>query len=220
MSPNHGLRSLKERRERSFKRLKATRAPYEVVRIVCEGRKTEPNYFEGLLKEYKLSSADIQICDDKHGTDPRSVVECAVAKIKKDRSIDRIYCVFDRDKHTTFNDAIQKLKGKKKIFRSLSIPCFEIWLLLHFIPTSKQFCVAGDGSNCEEVIKELAKFIPGYQKGKKDIFAVTKDKIFDAIERAKHLAETQRTSGRSLGDCNPLTEVHELVEYLICMKTS
>jgi hypothetical protein len=218
MSANHGLRSTRERHENSFKRHKSVKEPYATVLIVCEGKKTEPNYFEGLRKEYGLSSTNIHICEDKHGTDPRSVVNCAVEQLKLDKNIDRVYCVFDRDKHQTFNDAIQKLQDKRKMFRSLSIPCFEIWLLLHFIETSRQFCVAGDGSNCDEVISELKRYIPDYEKGKEGIFTLTKNSLTEAICRAKKLAELQQNSGRPLGDRNPLTEIYELVEYLVNIK--
>jgi hypothetical protein len=220
MSASRRFISKRERGESSFKRQKAKREPYDTVLIVCEGTKTEPNYFEGLKKAYGLSSANILICEDKHGSDPRGIVKCAVEKIKLDSGFDRVYCVFDRDKHPTFNDAIQILQGKyrKKLFRSLSIPCFEIWLLLHFKYTTRQFCVAAVGSDCDEVISELKTFIPDYQKGKEDIFGITKERTDFAIKNAKRLVKHQQDSRRSLGDQNPLTEIYELVEYLMNLK--
>jgi hypothetical protein len=38
----------KARRLETHRREKAKRAPYERILIVCEGKKTEPHYFQGL----------------------------------------------------------------------------------------------------------------------------------------------------------------------------
>jgi len=38
------------RRPESYRRLSPQREPYDYVLIVCEGEKTEPNYFYGLRK--------------------------------------------------------------------------------------------------------------------------------------------------------------------------
>jgi hypothetical protein len=38
-----------------------TREPYDVVLIVCEGAKTEPNYFKRLKLAYRLSNANIHV---------------------------------------------------------------------------------------------------------------------------------------------------------------
>ena len=40
----------KERKAESLRRRRAQKSPYDVVLIVCEGGKTEPNYFAELKK--------------------------------------------------------------------------------------------------------------------------------------------------------------------------
>lgn len=202
------------RREKSLRRQKAKRSPYDVVLIVCEGTKTEPKYFKEMIKAYSLNTANVIVCDTKHGSDPLSVVKCAEGRLRENRELDFAYCVFDRDKHRTFNDAMQVLgssRYKNKLVRILSDPCFEFWLLLHFAYTTKSFCVAGDDSNCNEVIKELKKYITNYQKGDDQIFQKTRDQLETAITRAEAVEKDQEATGTS----NPSTEVYKLVRKLL-----
>jgi hypothetical protein len=204
----------KARYERSLRRQKAKRDPYDIILIVCEGSKTEPQYFREVIKEFKLNTANVMVCDKKHGSEPLSVVNCAAEELKKDTSVDYAYCVFDRDKHRTFNDAIQKLKNKKKLIRILSEPCFEFWLLLHYVYTTKLFCVAGEKSNCDEVIKELKKHIVQYEKGHIGIFQQTKDKLETAIKNSEAIVNNQTKTGQT----NPSTEVYKLIRKLQNLK--
>ncbi len=45
----------KERKAEGLRRRQASKAPYDVILIVCEGGKTEPNYFTELKKDRPLS---------------------------------------------------------------------------------------------------------------------------------------------------------------------
>lgn len=205
----------KARDAESLRRKAAKRAPYEVVLIVCEGSKTEPNYFNGLKDSLRLSNANIIIADKPTGYDPLSVVNYAIERHKKDPIYDRVYCVFDRDKHTTYDAALDKIRStrlkKGAVLHAItSIPCFEIWLLLHYTFTSRPFSAAGDASNCALVETELKRHITGYQKGSRNIFELLKDKLNDAITNATRLDAFHQTSGTD----NPSTKVHELVKYL------
>ena len=70
---------------------------------------------------------------------------------------DAIYCVIDRDKHLNFRNAVTKGRTHKlQVIRS--VPCFEIWLRLHFDYSSKPY------ENCDKVIKDLKKNIRSYKK--------------------------------------------------------
>lgn len=212
----------KQRRAASLQRKRARKAPYDRVLIVCEGAKTEPNYLREIRDVYRLSTANIDICGEECGSDPLSVVNYAVRKFRQDPDYDRVYCVIDRDKHATFDAAMDKLRqtrlGKHVSFAAItSVPCFEIWLLLHFGYTTRQFCAPGNASNCELVIAELNKRerIPGYNKGARNIFVLTKEKLPDAITHARRLQQHNQGTGAN----NPATNMHELVEYLISLNT-
>jgi hypothetical protein len=212
----------KQRLAASLKRKKAKKAPYERVLIVCEGAKTEPNYFREIRDTYRLNTANIDICGQECGSDPLSVVNYAIRKFREDMNYDRVYCVIDRDKHLTYDAAIDKLShtrlGKKDVVLKAitSVPCFEFWLLLHFGFTSRQFCAPGNASNCELVLTELKKWISGYCKGARNIFALTKGRLSDAIRYANQLQRHNQTSGTN----NPSTNIHELIEYLISLNSS
>lgn len=211
----------KRRLAASLKRQKAKRAPYDRILIVCEGAKTEPNYLKEIRDTYRLSTANIEICGEECGSDPRSVVNYAIDKFNRDQDYNKVYCVIDRDKHATFDAAIDKLRqtrlGKGTPFTSIiSVPCFEFWLLLHFAYTTRQFCAPGATSNCDLVIRELNKpsRIPDYRKGALNIFSLTKGRLPNAIKNAKRLKQHNHSAGTD----NPTTDLHELVEYLINLK--
>lgn len=212
----------KQRLAASLHRKQSSKAPYARVLIVCEGAKTEPNYLKEIRDTYRLSTANIDICGGECGSDPLSVVNYAIKKFRADPDYERVYCVIDRDKHTTFDAAIDKLcqtkLGKGIVFTAItSVPCFEFWLLLHFVYTTRQFCAPGNASNCVLVIAELNKKqrIPGYSKGARNIFTLTRKMLPDAIKHAKQLQQYNQASGAS----HPSTNMHELIEYLISLNT-
>jgi len=196
-------------------RRKARREPYAKVLIVCEGEKTEPNYFNGLRDCYGLNSANVEVCGDC-GTDPIGIVKYAKRRYKEERdagdAFDRVYCVFDKDSHHSYNNAkesIRTAKPKNVYFAITSVPCFEYWLLLHFDDTTKPF------RRCEDVITVLKNHMPGYNKGQRDTFSFLINKL-DAAKKNAHKAIQAATSGDT---DNPTTQVHELVEYLQNIKT-
>lgn len=55
-------RKRESKRPRDLAHPKARREPYRKVLIVCEGKKTEPQYFRDLKDHYKLNTATIERC--------------------------------------------------------------------------------------------------------------------------------------------------------------
>ena len=128
----------KARRTKDLVRRKSIRAPYDRVLIVCEGAKTEPHYLWALVDYLKLSSANVEI-DGNSGSSPISVVRHAKRRYREERgkgdAFDRVYCVFDKDTHATYYEAINDCVSFKPLgvlHAVPSVPCFEYWLLLHF----------------------------------------------------------------------------------------
>jgi len=207
----------KERKAELLRRRRAMKAPYDVILIVCEGGKTEPNYFSELKKAFRLSNANVRISG--LGADPLSVVNFAIKTFRKEPEFDRVYCVFDRDRHTTYDAALDKVRRTRlgkgtKIFAIPSVPCFEFWLLLHFIYTTKPFDAPPGDSICSRVIEELKKYLPEYQKGDYDIFGRIQNELDNAITNARLVEQFHKASGTD----NPSTCVHSLVEYLRNLK--
>lgn len=190
-------------------------APYPRVLIVCEGGKTEPNYFGELRTALALNRVNIVIADKKKGLDPKALVEYAVEELKKEPDFDHVYCVFDKDKHPRYNSAVDRIHSlhprKGTTMHAItSVPCFEIWLLLHFGYTTKSYSAPLEESNAELVIKDLKDHLPNYEKGSNDTFSDVADKTEIAIQNAKLL---ERFNETSMTD-NPSTKIHVLVEYL------
>lgn len=206
----------KAKAARALKRRASRRSSYDKVLIVCEGEKTEPNYFNELVHYYKLNTANVEI-DGSCGSSPRSVLKRAekLAKIEQDKgdSYDRVYCIFDKDTHETYEETRSKIALKKPsglFFDIVSVPCFEYWLLLHFQYTTKPFCAKGNSSIANEVLKELKNVLPQYSKGDKKVFC----ELLGQLEFAKKNAQRALKSVKNNFTDNPSTHIHELIDYL------
>ncbi|TDJ82130.1 RloB family protein [Campylobacter volucris] len=154
-----GTDDLHKKRKTKIRDRKPKRQENEVILIVCEGEKTEKNYLNRLKDFFSLSNVSINIISGKD-SDPLKIVKFAKEK-SKENSYDKIYCVFDKDTHSTFNKAKQKCE-KYKFEAIISNPCFEFWILLHFAYTTKSFTA---NSPCDELINIcLKKYIKDYNK--------------------------------------------------------
>jgi hypothetical protein len=187
------------------------------VLIVCEGEKTEPEYLKGLQKFHRLSNANITIVPGD-GNDPVSIVKHA---LHAGGDFDRVFCVFDRDGHANYQQALDLLAnsslGKKgKLAAITSVPCFEIWILLHFGYTAAPFAVAGGRSACDNVVRAIREHMPEYQKALGGIFEQLQPHVEAALTHGNRLAQHNRDTGSE----NPGTKIHELVKYLRELKKS
>lgn len=208
----------KARKNQSLARKKASRNSHDRVLIVCEGEKTEPNYFEELIQLFRLNSVKslyIEIEGERCGSAPINVVDFAIKRYRQEKSdYDRVYCVFDKDSHVSYYQAKDKIRNKQKFYTIDSIPCFEFWLLLHFGYTSGSFSANGNMSICGSVTQKLIDNIPDYEKGAKNIASLLMPYLNDAIRNAKQLEQFHHPSQAQ----NPSTKVHELIEYLQSQK--
>ena len=195
------------------------RQPAPRILLVCEGEKTEPSYFRDLINKWNLNN-QVKI-GNNDGSSPDKVVEKAeelfdLSKSEND-AFDEVYCIFDRDAHEKFFDAVDKLKTLKSNGKPLqgiiSIPCFEFWLLLHFGYTSKPYASKGKKSIGDAVVSDLKKK-SGFSKYKKrmtGVFELLEGKLDDALKYSERLAKEQKDDGEH---CNPSTKIHELVNRL------
>jgi hypothetical protein len=205
------------RQPRSYARRGPDREPYDSVLIICEGGKTEPYYFNRLRAVYRLSSANVKIAP-ADGTDPMSVVRFAEAELARG-GYDRAYCVFDRDGHANYAQALntvsQSAEGRAgRLVAIPSVPCFEVWVLLHFIYSTAPFNAVGNTSACDHVLREVQKHLPTYAKGSQRTFDDLSKHMMQAIKHAIQLWKHNVNSQSN----NPATAVHRLVEYLTRLK--
>ena len=222
----------KQERKEARKRLKDGRGSeiketIERLLIVSEGTKTEPIYFEKLIEHLKLVTADIKVTG-KSASCPQKVVKYAIElyeeTINTKDEYDLVFCVIDKDSHPHYEDALSEARAytPKDILHIInSIPCFELWLLLHYTYTSKPFQKKGGKSICETLIKdELKKYLPSYLKNISNLSDDELAYIFDdaTIQTAIKRAEQVMEHCKSCETDNPSTKVHNLVAKLQEMK--
>ena len=206
----------KARSGAALQRQQRERARMQRFLIVCEGTKTEPHYFHELLEALNIRPQMVRIAPND-GVSPDRVVEHAFLLYQEDAesgdAYDKVYCVFDRDKHTTFSAAVKRTKDLCDTGQPLeaitSTPCFEVWLLLHFGYSDQPFHAAGKKSVGDQVVAAL-KAKPGfakYGKGQKGLYPQLADKLSNALAHAAQL----RKHGAATGSINPATDIDKLV---------
>ena len=136
-------------------------ARYKVA-IVGEGI-TEWYYFTSMRKSERF---DFKVEPDlpKH-SDYKTIIK--TARKKRDEGYDLVFCVIDLDRILTNQTEKKGYKAEKSKTKSNTgiefietMPCIELWFLLHFRSnySSKVFL------NYKQVVIPLRKYIPNYDK--------------------------------------------------------
>jgi hypothetical protein len=167
---------------------------------VCEGEKTEPNYF----RIFRVPKVVIDI--QGLGENPSRLVKSA-KELNNQGDYDQVWCVFDRDSWTEedFNNAVTnaRIKGFGVAY---SNEAFELWYILHF-----EFL--NTGITQSDYINKLTSLLGWtYQKNSEAIYEELFDKQATAIKNAENLLK-QYDPHNPARD-NPSTTVHLLVQEL------
>jgi len=205
-----------------LRRKPASRPVPDRVLIVTEGSRTEPSYFELLVAELGLTTAKVKIVGDG-GSAPISVVDEAETRLNIDDDFEQVYCVFDRDRHTTYDQALERVhslanlrKFRGKLIVAIpSIPCFEVWYLLHVSDSRKPYESAG--SPGDSLIADLKKIdlFRNYTKTECDaFFGNIASQRGTASKRAARFLEEAHNEGAVKFHENPSTRVHLVVKAL------
>jgi hypothetical protein len=203
-------------------RKQAARQAFEKILIVCEGEKTEPHYFKEVVDHYELHTANVSI-SGKGGSAPRSVVEHGMALFFAEKQaypknpFDRVYFVFDRDQHETYDEALAKIVAapqKNTFFAINSVPSFEFWLLIHFTYTTQPFKAIGKTSSGKAVLDKLKNYLRAYEKGSKNTFST----LLPLLPTAKINANMANANAQAKKTDNPTTQVHVLLDFMQNMK--
>ena len=183
--------------------------------IVCEGKQTEPNYFNGLKKKINEkygNKVDVLIPNiDVKGTgmNTKSLVEYTQKMINyANKMYNQVWVVFDKDDYNDkqFNLAVNSCDYNV----AWSNPNFELWLLVHFKKINK--CISKD-----EVLKELSKEfyrngLGSYRKNDKNVFSkLTEKEALDvAIKNCLYMEELNKDEQAS--QRNPMTKIYKIIE--------
>ena len=136
------------------------------VAIIGEGE-TEWFYFESLRTTrrypFKVQPGFPQHADISH------FIKMAESYARD--NYDYVICLIDMDRLRSnptemgiYLKAKSEYAKKNRIIRFVeTYPCTELWFLLHFLPvgTVRKY------NSCDELLPELRRYIPGYEKSKK-----------------------------------------------------
>lgn len=177
MSPSKNPDAASDKKPSAFVKPFSSEPPQRLL-VLVEGAVTEKAYLSAFIRKYQLPADRITIHQPKDfsplGLVKAAVAELAFAPVYRKRHgkpwYDEVWVVFDRDRHTNFDDAAALAEDVKNLFLVPSKPCFELWLLHHFSPRRKAFFGKGkplgppvvtqtlqaDGNLREEVVTTYA----------------------------------------------------------------
>lgn len=190
--------------------IKRKRKP--VMLIAAEGKnKTEKLYFTSFQDQHGKYS--IRFATGLE-TDPVGLLKAVEKSWEKNelsvKDGDKAYIVLDMDCKPEKIQLVKELQKRSKNIKFIpSNPCIEVWFILHYTYTTRQF---KDG---KEPKKELEKHIPGYEESM-DISEIIRPKITDAKKNIELLRKHYDALGVVWGDagCNPMTDVAEVLEEM------
>mgnify|MGYP003086123278 FL=1 len=198
-------------------RRQGTRAQKVSFLIVCEGEKTEPNYFRAFIERWsEVKEVNVKGCGC---STCQLIIEAKKLREKLERErmvpFDRVWLVFDKDEFKDFNKAIADAK-KEGMNCAWSNQAFELWYVLHF-----QYLDTGvDRKQYIEMIEDKVKKASKsktfkYKKNDEDFYQILQAHGDEeqAIKRAQKLRENMGKK-KNYDTHNPRTEVDLLVDEL------
>jgi len=213
------------------------------ILIVCEGQKTEIDYFEKLKTILIDNMIGIKVIPVTSSSGPQAlkIIESADAENKLltenlGISADLTYCVFDEDDaknispkaYQNIKDAIKQATDKNYHI-ILTNPCLEYWFLLHYVEHNNAIEKQDDKSKGKVAVKVLQQHIPDYEKnGIENIAEIFNTlKIQTAITHAESTLKNHANTTDShlnkqkeyIIDNNPSTNMQELI-YAMSKKFS
>ncbi len=211
--------ALERRAQRQEARRTKTKQMSCRILIVCEGEKTEPNYFEA-FKTISNGSFVYDIEAKGFGLNTIGVVNKAIElRDKAQIPYDAVWAVFDRDSFppNDFDNAIA-IAQANNINVAWSNEAFELWYLLHFqyrntaMSRTEYKNAISDAVNSKKSLKDRGYI---YQKNDLRNYSImtTHGSQEDAIRNAEALCE--QFTDKAYHDHNPCTTVHKLVLQLL-----
>ena len=188
------LHHKRKRKAETYARRSKNLQPKDHILIVCEGEKTEPNYF----LSFSVNKTLVNVKVSGEGRNTKSLVRQADRLVKEAKDngepYDQVWCVFDKDDFSSgdFNAAIEICERKPKFNAAYSNEAFEIWYLLH--------CEYHDTAHHRDRYKEMltARLGETYKKNSEEMY----EKLYN----------THDHNSPALN--NPCTTVFKLVQEL------
>ena len=190
--------------------------------IVCEGEKTEPNYFKSFKTNVKSFVYTIDTLGE--GSNTKDLVKRTIrARDNSSQLYDSVWVVFDKDSFTrnNFNGAIE-IAGNNEIKVGWSNEAFELWYLLHFQYRNTSMSrtdykkAIEDEINAKIVVQSKSKNPKKfeYKKNSEEMYSVLEKygNQKQAIKNAEKLILNHNCT--NYANHNPCTRIHLLVQEL------
>lgn len=208
--PKHSELKWLKRRTRKERKLHL-----EYNLIICEGTKTEPNYFNSLkerIEQKEENRIEIKILGT--GLNTRGLFEYAQKQVSDSpNGYSHVWLIYDKDDfpadrfNATEDLCIANSSDDEVTYHAIwSNQCIELWFLLHFMYLQSDL-------HRDEYYPKLTECLGDcgtYTKNREDIFDVLFPYLDSAIANARKLdkANQKRTPSQS----SPGTKVFEIME--------
>jgi hypothetical protein len=181
-------------RETDLSRRVELQDEFRSMLVATNGKSSEVEYFRGIKTESWISVGKVVV--QFINSDPTSLIMRAAA-IRDENDYDETWAVCDLDE---FDVALAVVEAEvKDVGLALSVPSFEVWLILHL-------SVACPGFNdARQVDRHLKGILPTWDKTNLR-FADFQTSVWLAVARAKQLGEPPQA--------NPSTAVWKVIESL------
>src|SRR5260370_38724223 len=156
-------------RETDLTRRVNTRDEGRSVLIVTNGERTEVDYFNGMKKETWITAVKVIV---KFEAGEPAVVVLRAAAMRDENDYDEAWVVCDVDEYDV-TSAMTNAKTRQ-VELALSVPCFEVWLILHLSEKCPGF------NDCTQADRYLKGLLPSWDKTALR-FSDYHDVLFDAM---------------------------------------
>lgn len=143
--------------------------------------------------------------------------------IMADEDYDLIYCVFDRDTHSTYEAAkskvltLAKRPPARKIKAITSVPCIEYWFLIHFEHTRAPINAIGKKS-CGQVAEEALKQQNGFADYGKKLTNAQFEILWERHDEAMKNGALVERDAEATAEWNPSSLIHKMIAEILALK--
>ena len=175
-----------------LKRRRSKREPKRRFILFCEGKNTEPEYFDAVKRACVNALIEVEIVRavgvpytiaERAGERARSegLARNSRRQMNSFEETDQVWAVFDVDEHPRFNDALSHCK-QTGVRVARSNPCFELWLILHEQDYDRY-------ETRQDMQRQLERIRLDYARNRGK--TPDCDDVVTRVEKAEHRAEVQ-----------------------------
>jgi len=198
------------------------------ILIVCEGKQTEPNYFQTMIRVHKLNEVTLadsrSLSIDVKGAarSTLSLTEYALSlQTNGKERYEEIWCVFDKDDFMpdAFDNAVGRALNHEFLRVAWSNEAFELWFVLHFQYLDTAALIGG-GNPRDYYRHRLDQLMRSdglgvYKKNDPEMYTRLGTKRRMAADKNARRLLQSHPAGKPCHQCIPATTIHLLVEHLL-----